>query len=104
MTGVGWRSRRERTLNMHDHPQVELAQISRPVTDALPLGLVVIDPQGDVVWANLGWSTLAASKIMPGTSLGIGDSYVDGVARYLSLDAEDAAQLVRDIDATRPWP
>lgn len=101
MTGVGWRSRRERTLNMHDHPRVEFAQISRPVTDALPLGLVVIDPQGDVVWANLGWSTLAASKIMPGTSLGIGDSYVDGVARYLSLDAEDAAQLVRDIDAAR---
>ncbi len=86
---------------MHDHPAVDVAQISLSVMNALPFGLVVIDERGDIVWVNRGWSVIGAWSDGNGINLGIGDSYVGVVARVFSIDRADIDQIVQGIDAVR---
>ena len=86
---------------MRDHPQVEFGYIARPVVDALPFGLVVVDERGIIVWANRGWSMIREWNADSKSDLGVGDSYVEGVADYLMADPGDAARINGGVDAVR---
>ncbi len=86
---------------MRDHPQVEFDHIARPVMDALPVGLVVVDELGTIVWANRGWSMIREWNADSRSDLGVGDSYVDGVADYLMADPDDAARINGGVEAVR---
>jgi diguanylate cyclase (GGDEF)-like protein/PAS domain S-box-containing protein len=86
---------------MSDRPQIEFTLISRSVLDALPLGLLLLDDQGVVVWANTWWSVFTAGDVNASTPVGLGDRYAEVAPVRLSLHPDVAQQIDQGIREVR---
>ncbi len=85
---------------MHDLHLTELGLISRQVMDAVPLGAVLIDMQGDIVWSNRGWATLCSHG--HGAQSGDPpDSYRLHLSSILDVDPDDIERMLHGIGDVR---
>ncbi len=85
---------------MRNRPQPEFLEFVESLFDVMPVGIVVIDDQNTVIWANRFWNAIQERIGGRVSRIEVGDDYLANVAGALTIRSTPLSQIataIRDV-------